>query len=90
MTTPGYVQVPADSSGKKVDTSEQVRGTDGATVERQNVVISDPTDELGRAKVLGEDGRGALAVSGDIDGLLRSIDYSLKQIVEFLSIEMSN
>lgn len=35
-----YVQVPTDGSGKKVDTSELVIGTN--TVERERVVLGDP------------------------------------------------
>jgi hypothetical protein len=40
MSTPGYVQVPADSSGKRVDTAEFTRH-DGLTIERQNVGVPD-------------------------------------------------
>lgn len=38
-----YVQVAADGSGKKVDTSELTRA-DGTVVERQRVVVSSPSD----------------------------------------------
>lgn len=37
---PGYVQVPLDSTGKKIDTLEVVRA-DGVTAERQIVAIPD-------------------------------------------------
>lgn len=37
----GYVQLPADSTGKKVDTAELTR-TDTTVVERQRIVLSDP------------------------------------------------
>lgn len=36
-----FVQVPPDSTGKKVDTAEVVVG--GQTVERQRIVVSDPS-----------------------------------------------
>ncbi len=43
MTTDSYVQVPPDSTGSKIDTSELTR-SDGTVVERQRIVISSPTD----------------------------------------------
>ncbi len=36
----GVIQVPADSVGKRVDTTELIR-PDGTTVERQRVTIGD-------------------------------------------------
>ena|ERR1700720_972690 len=43
MATPNYVQVPPNSTGLKIDTSEITTAT-GNVVERQNVVISDPSN----------------------------------------------
>lgn len=45
----GIVQVPVDSTGKKIDTSELTVGSN--TVERQRMVIADPTDAAGLADV---------------------------------------
>src|SRR6266850_2105381 len=45
----GTVQVPPDSTGKILDTSELTVGAN--TVERENVVNADPTDASGLAKV---------------------------------------
>ena len=38
----GVVQVPADSTGKKIDTSEVTRNDGTTVVERQRVVATDP------------------------------------------------
>lgn len=46
MTTPNYVQVPPNSTGLKIDTSE-VTTAAGNVVERQNVVIADPANPAG-------------------------------------------
>ena len=89
-TTPGHIQVPPDSSGKKADTSELVRGSDGVTVQRQNIVISDASDEIGRARVTGEDGRGALKVESENIAVLESIDQSLKEILGMLKLLTSS
>jgi hypothetical protein len=43
--TPNYVQIPPNSSGLKIDTSE-VTTAAGNVVERQNIVIADPTNPL--------------------------------------------
>ncbi len=40
----GVVQVPPDSSGKKIDTSELTRSDGTTVVERQRVSIGDPID----------------------------------------------
>ena len=40
MATDGYVQVPPDQSGKKIDTAELTRA-DASVVERQRVEIPD-------------------------------------------------
>ncbi|OXE36913.1 MAG: hypothetical protein CGW95_04830 [Phenylobacterium zucineum] len=45
----GLIQVAPDSTGKKVDTSELIVGAN--TVERQRVVIGDPTNAAGLAAV---------------------------------------
>ena len=54
MATPNYVQVPPNSTGLKIDTSE-VTTAAGNVVERQNVVLADPTDPQGVGRV----GRGS-------------------------------
>ena len=51
--TDSFVQIPPDSSGKKIDNSEVLVGTD--TVERQRVNISDPEDADGHAAVVSEE-----------------------------------
>jgi hypothetical protein len=47
--TDNYVQVPPNSTGLKIDTSELAYG--GNTVERQRIVLADPANALGIAKV---------------------------------------
>jgi hypothetical protein len=53
MTTPGYVQVPTDSSGKKIDTDELLRPDPSSTatsayttVQRQRITMGDDEDVL--------------------------------------------
>jgi len=83
MASDGYVQGAPDSTGKKVDTSEQTRD-DGTVVERQRVALADPLDLTGLARVEGEIGRGALAVSDRHLALLESIDDKLTLLVELI------
>lgn len=54
--TPGYVQVPPDSTGKKIDNT--VVDTGAGTVERQVIVVADPSDPDGYAEVLAADPTG--------------------------------
>lgn len=58
----GYVQVPADSTGKKVDCVSLSAG--GNTVVRQTVVVADPTSSAGFATVTG----GKLNVNASVGG----------------------
>jgi hypothetical protein len=46
MTDDGFIQVPADSVGKKVDTAEILRADTQVTVERQRVEVRDDEDEV--------------------------------------------
>lgn len=63
----GYVQVPADSTGKKVDCVSLSAG--GNTVVRQTVVIADPTSSAGFVNVVG----GAMKVTGTIDKISAAV-----------------
>ena len=65
--TDNYVQVATDGSGKKIDTSELT--VNAQTVERQRVVIGDPTSPAGLADVTAS---GAAAQSTD-NGLVVSV-----------------
>lgn len=56
----GYVQVPVDSTGKKIDCLSLTAG--GTTIYRQAVVIADPTSSSGYATVTG----GAVKVTGQL------------------------
>jgi hypothetical protein len=42
----GFVRVAPDSTGKKLDTSEVTRADGTTVVERERVVISDPSNPL--------------------------------------------
>lgn len=55
-----FVQVPADSTGKKIDTSELTVGAN--TVERQRIVVGDPTTATSLAAVKAA---STAAVAGD-------------------------
>ena len=55
-----FVQVPADSTGKKIDTSELTVGAN--TVERQRIVVGDPTSATALAAVKAG---STAAVAGD-------------------------
>lgn len=58
MTTPDFVQVPPDSAGgKKVDTVRLT--TSAGTVERQVVVLADPTSPTGYAAIIASAPSGA-------------------------------
>lgn len=48
--TDGYIQVPVDSTGKKVGTVELTRD-DLTVIERQEIVVADPTKANDRAAV---------------------------------------
>jgi len=45
MADDGFIQVPADSVGKKVDTTEIVRPITQEVVERQRMEVYDPDGE---------------------------------------------
>jgi hypothetical protein len=45
----GFVRVPQDSNGKRIDTSEIVVGAN--TVERQRIILADATDPSGLAPI---------------------------------------
>lgn len=49
----GFVRVPQDSNGKRIDTSEIVVGLN--TVERQRIILADPTDPSGISAVVNSD-----------------------------------
>src|SRR6478735_9584219 len=65
----GYVQVPADSVGKKVDCVSLSAG--GASVVRQTIVVADPTSSAGFATVTG----GKLNVNASV-GAMPNINIS--------------
>ena len=50
----GTVQLAPDGTGKKVDTSELVRASDGATVERQRIVAADDQFSANLARVFSD------------------------------------
>ena len=58
----GYIQVPPDSTGKKIDTAELTVGAN--TVERHRVVISDSTAATGFATVTSSGGILVTVASG--------------------------
>lgn len=45
----GYIQVPVDSTGKKIDA--EALTVNGQTVQRQRINISDPQTDVGHARV---------------------------------------
>lgn len=94
----GYVQVPQDGAGKRIDNSELVRepilapdgtqSTAALTVERQRTVIGSDENPRLQVEVKGAVGRGSLAVSGASLDILRSIDRSLKMLLVILATEL--
>jgi hypothetical protein len=76
----GKVVVPPDSSGKAIDTSELTR-SDGTVVERQRVVIGDPTNpaELVNVTAIGE-------LSVTEAPLLEEIRDQLKRVARLLEM----
>lgn len=74
----GYIQVQPDSTGKKLDTDEQVRPSDGATVERERIVLARPSDASAsmRAEVHSPSSVGVLKT---IAGSLTSIGRTLRE-----------
>jgi hypothetical protein len=72
----GTVQLQPDSTGKKVDVSELVRGDSASTtVERQRAVLADNCDVSAQGFAGVRD--GALQVSDRHSQLLESIDEKL-------------
>lgn len=59
--TDQYVGLQPDSSGKKIDTSELTVGAN--TVERQRIVVADPSVATGLAAVTAKGSQGAFALS---------------------------
>ncbi len=82
MATDGVVQIPPDSSGKKIDTSELTR-SDGTVVERQRVVLGDATDPN---SFVGVSTAGALQVEAGGQDHLVLILAELKRIAMILEI----
>lgn len=95
MSAEGYVQVPADSAGRRVESlavtipaGTVVTGADGTLTTltadtvlfRQVTVIGDPNAKGVYAAVRGEDDRGALAVDGPSFQLLEKIERQLRSI----------
>ncbi len=80
----GKVVVPPDSSGKAIDTSELTRSDGlGTVVERQRIVIGDPTDVNQFAGVTTS---GALLVQVSDQHLLGHILGELKRIAMLLEV----
>lgn len=81
MTTDSYIQVPPNSSGSKVDTSELT--VNSQTVERQRIVIGDPTTDVALADVLNtavtgnEYGLAVRALPNDTDLNVVSVLYAV-------------
>jgi hypothetical protein len=80
--TDNYIQVPPNSSGLKVDTSELT--VNGQTVERQRIVIADPT-QAGNLVGVSSDGNLAVHVA-DQNEYFALILGQLKRIAALLEI----
>jgi hypothetical protein len=79
--TDNYVQVPPNSSGSKIDTSELV--VNGNTVERQRIVLADPL-QAGNLLSVGADGSiSTSATDGDVQYLILA---QLKRIATLLEL----
>lgn len=74
-----YVQVMPDSTGAKVDVSEITRADGETLVERQRIVISDPTDANQHA---GVGPRGLSVKTDEVVQLLQEIKDLLEQIYQ--------
>jgi len=77
--TDNYVQVPPNSSGLKIDTSEITVG--GNTVERQRIVIADPSNGSNFLSVSTD---GSVATSSTSDDIQYLILAQLKRIAVLL------
>lgn len=78
--TDNYVQIPPNSSGLKIDTSEVT--VSGNTVERQRIVIADPVNA---GEFVGVTAAGELAVQvADQNEYFRLILGQLKRIAVLL------
>ncbi len=80
--TDNYVQIPPNSSGLKIDTSELT--VNSQTVERQRIVLADPTAS---GNFVGVSVGGALQVSSDdVSTIQYLILGELRRIVMLLQI----
>lgn len=101
--TESYTQIQTDGSGRKIESlpitvpaGTYVTNTDGTqtkltsdiVVFRQGMVIADPSNPGQFAEVSGEDGRGKLAVGGDVVRTLENIHQSLEQILLLLQLTL--
>jgi hypothetical protein len=84
--TDNYVQVPPNSSGLKIDTSELM--VNGTTVERQRIVVADPTNSENFLAV-GLDGSITVTTDNQIEYLIR-IEAQLKRVARLLEILAGN
>src|SRR4051794_6325061 len=81
--TENYVQVPNDSTGKKVATSEVTNRT-GNVVELQQVVIGDPINDGSLASV---------NVSHGLQVMITNLDHTMKQqnaILQAILMQLSS
>jgi hypothetical protein len=84
--TDGVIQVPVDSTGKKIDTSEITRTDSAATVvERQRMVIGDDSSPAAMAEVRDQ----KLQTEDAQLGVLNSIDEKLGRIVFLLEAALT-
>lgn len=79
----GVVQVPADSTGKKIDTSEISRPADAVLVERQRMVLGDGSIFGNVATISGD---GSVLVSQTADDIAVLMLQELR-IISLLLIE---
>lgn len=86
----GVIQLPPDSTGKKVDTAEFTRD-DAAVVERQRVAIGDATDQRMGQAVRGEQGYGQSAVGDtEVRQLLARLLETAERIELFLRAQLED
>jgi hypothetical protein len=86
MESSGFVQLAEDGIGKKVDSAELTRA-DSTVVERQLVVVGDPSSpEAPGVAVRGEMGHGVTLGELRIISLLERIDMHLESISTLLTL----